>query len=121
MCDAGVSFIKLGAASSYIKTNDKITAVSGSSLPAGILREIEVEKHFLSITGDTVIVIMSDGVADISLKNPACDGWVEKELESVNTANPQIIATRLIDKAVRLQKNQVHDDMTVAVLSVKKV
>ena len=119
--DAGLSFIKLGAASSYIKTNEKITRVNGSSLPAGILREIEVEKHFLSITGDTIIALMSDGVADICLKNPECDGWIENELKFLNTSNPQIIATRLMDKATKLQKNQVHDDMTVVVTSVRKV
>ena len=115
------SFIKLGAASSYIKTGDKINTISGTSLPAGILRDIEVEKHFLSVTDNTIILIMSDGISDIALKNPALEGWIEKELETINTTNPQIIATKIMDKASRLLKNSIHDDMTVIAVSVKKV
>lgn len=115
------SFIKLGASSSYIKTGDKISTISGTSLPAGILRDIEVEKHFLSVTDNTIILIMSDGIADIALKNPNLDGWIEKELETINTTNPQIIATKIMDRASRLLKNSIHDDMTVIAVSVKKV
>ena len=119
--NASVSFIKLGAASSYIKSEGKVTSVSGASLPAGIVREIDVEKHYLSITGDTVILIMSDGIADISLKYPAYDGWIEKELESIESINPQIIASRIMRKASSLLNEQIHDDMTVIAVSVKKV
>jgi len=119
--NASVSFIKLGAASSYIKSEGKVTSVSGASLPAGIIREIDVEKHFLPITGDTVILIMSDGIADISLKYPAYEGWIENELESIESTNPQIIASRIMKKASLLLNEQIHDDMTVIAISVKKV
>ena len=121
LSDASISFIKLGAALSYIKTGEKIIAVKASSLPAGILREVEIEKRLLSINSDTIIVIMSDGVADISLKNPENDGWIEKELLKLKTSNPQIIATRLIEIAEKLQDGEVHDDMTIMVMCVKKV
>jgi stage II sporulation protein E len=121
LAGGSAGFIKLGAALSYIKTDGKITVVNSTGLPAGIVREIDVEKHFLSISGDTLILIISDGVADISLKNPACEGWLEKELASVDTSNPQIIASRIMKKASTLVKNQIHDDMTVVAVSIKKV
>ena len=121
LSDASICFIKLGAAVSYIKTDDKITAIKGSSLPAGILREVEVEKRLLSINSDTIIVVMSDGIADIALKDTSLEGWIEKELSKITTSNPQIIASRLIETAERLQKGEVHDDMTLMVMCVKKV
>lgn len=121
LCSAEALFIKLGAASSYIKTEGKISSITGTSLPAGILRDIEVEKHFLSVTDNSVILLMSDGISDIALKNPSLEGWIEKELENIDTTNPQIIATKIMDKASRLLKNSIHDDMTVIAVSVKKV
>ncbi len=121
LAGGSAGFIKLGAALSYIKTDGKITAVNSTGLPAGIVREIDVEKHYLSISGDTLILIISDGVADISLKNPACEGWLEKELASVDTSNPQIIASKIMKKATALVKEQIHDDMTVVAVSIKKV
>ncbi|MBO7288713.1 MAG: SpoIIE family protein phosphatase, partial [Clostridia bacterium] len=121
LCSAEALFIKLGAASSYIKTEGKISSITGTSLPAGILRDIEVEKHFLSVTDNSVILLMSDGIADIALKNPSLEGWIERELENIDTTNSQIIATKIMDKASRLLKNSIHDDMTVIAVSVKKV
>jgi len=121
LSDATVTFTKLGAVKSYIKTDDTVTEVTGTGLPAGILREIEIESRLLSISSDTLIILISDGVADISLKNTKLDGWIEKELLKINTTNPQIIASRLIEKAVSLTDGIVHDDMTVIALQVKKV
>lgn len=119
--NASVSFTKLGAASSYIKSEGEVTSVKSASLPAGIVREIDVEKHFLSITGDTVILIMSDGISDISLKYPVFEGWIEKELETIDTTNPQIIASKIMKKARQILNEQIYDDMTVIAVSVKKV
>ena len=93
----------------------------GSSLPAGILREIEAEEHFFAFDSDTVIVMVSDGIGDIAIKNNDLDGWLEDELMSMGTSNPQIIASKLMKKAVSLQDGVVHDDMTVVALSIQKV
>ncbi len=121
LAEASVVFTKLGAAASFIKSDGKISCIKGSSLPAGILKEIEVENHYLAVNGDTIIVMVSDGIGDIALKNKEHDGWLEEELMSFSTSNPQIIATKLMKKAMTLQEGIVHDDMTVVVVSIKKV
>lgn len=121
LADASIMFTKLGAAASFIKSDGKISLVKGGSLPAGILREIEAEDHFFAVNSDTVIVMVSDGIGDISLKNKDLDGWLEDELISLDTSNPQIIASKLMKKAVSLQRGVVHDDMTIVALSIQKV
>ncbi|MBR2404687.1 MAG: SpoIIE family protein phosphatase [Clostridia bacterium] len=115
-----IGFTKLGAAGAYIKTNNKITHISGSSLPAGILKDPKAERHMLAIDSDTVIVMMSDGIADIALKNPEHEGWIEKEILTLASSNPQIIAGKLLESAIRLTKHTVHDDMTLLVGCITK-
>ena len=118
---SSLSFMKSGAASSYIKSDGKIFPVRAGSLPAGILTETEPKKHMLSFETDTVVVLMSDGVADISLKNPEAEGWIEKELEKISPGtNPQIIARRILDKATALT-GCTGDDMTVVTACILKV
>ena len=118
---SSLSFIKLGAATSFIKSGDEIFPVKAKSLPAGILTETEPEKHMLSFDSDTIVLLMSDGVSDISLKNPDAEGWIEKELEKISPGtNPQIIARKILDKAIRLSGN-TSDDMTIIVSCILKV
>ena len=74
----------------------------------------------LAIDSDTVIVMMSDGIADIALKNPEHEGWIEKEILTLASSNPQIIAGKLLESAIRLTKHTVHDDMTLLVGCITK-
>ncbi len=119
--DASISFTKLGAAKSYIKSADGISAVGGGNLPVGILREVQSDKHMIPINSDTIVVMLSDGVADISLKNEKLHGWIEHSLNSIQSTNPQLIASKLMERALSLQSGEASDDMTVMVLSIKKV
>lgn len=118
--DSTLTFTKLGAASAYIASGGKTLQIKGKSLPAGILKEAQAEKHMLPIDSDSIVVLMSDGVADIALKENKNEDWIEKELANIKSANPQIIAGKLIDSAIRLSNGSVHDDMTVLVACISK-
>lgn len=119
--DSTLTFTKLGAGTSYIKCGNKITAVRARSLPAGILREVEIEKHMLSIDSDTLVVLMSDGVTDIELKSPENEGWIEKTLMQLDTTNPQIVSAKILEAAYRLENKVSHDDMTVLCACISKI
>ncbi len=119
--NAEIAFTKLGASKSYIKSADGITSIGGGNLPVGILREVQSDKYMLPINSDTIIVMMSDGVGDIALKNEKLSGWIERSLEEIKSSNPQLIASKLMERALSLQNGEAGDDMTVMVLSIKKV
>lgn len=121
MNDAEISFTKLGASKSYIKSAEGITSVGGGNLPVGILREVQSDKHMMPINSDTVVVMLSDGVGDIALKNEKLSGWIESTLEEIQSSNPQLIASKLMKRALSLQNGEANDDMTIMVLSIKKV
>jgi len=117
--DATLSFTKLGACTSYIKTADSTLQVKGESLPAGIIRDVKSKKHMLPFSSDALVVLISDGVADIALKNPEYEGWIEEELEKLWGTSPQIVAGKLLDRAKKLS-GVVHDDMTVLVACISR-
>ena len=118
---SSLSFMKLGATASYIKSDGKVFKVKARSLPAGILTNTEPEKHMLSFESDTIVLIMSDGITDISLKNPEAEGWIEKELAGISSkTNPQMIARKILDKAISFSGG-TSDDMTVIVACILKV
>ena len=102
-------FIKIGGASTYIKKGGAVEKLSYSSLPAGIVDEINPKHFSRKIESDTVIIMVSDGVENAS----ADDSWLEKRLRSVDTVNPHVIADKILDLALFYGGGKAKDDMTV--------
>ena len=120
LTDLSLTFTKLGAASAYIKSGDKVKKITGKSLPAGILTEAKAEKHMLPIDSECVVILVSDGIADIALKNENCSDWLEKELLGISNSNPQIIAGKILETAYLLDGKNASDDMTVIAACIEK-
>ena len=112
---ASVEFIKLAASNTLMLCGNETKRIQGEGLPLGILKDTSAKRYMLPISSDTVVVMMSDGIADIELKNPGAKGWIEEELMNIKSKNPQIIAGKLLKKASKIQGNKVCDDMTVLV------
>ncbi len=106
------SFIKSGAAASYILREGKLFRLAASTLPVGITREITAEEiRFALLPGDLVVMI-SDGVSQ-GLEE---GGWLPALLsEGIDPVAPlSRIARRILDEAK--EKHARHDDMTVALV-----
>jgi len=102
-------FIKIGGASTYIKTGNSVEKLTASSLPAGIIEEIKPKHFSKKIESDTLIVMVSDGVEGASTD----DKWLEKRLKTMDTVNPHIIADKVLELAVYHSGGKAKDDMTV--------
>ncbi len=102
-------FIKIGGASTYIKTGNSVEKLTASSLPAGIIEEIKPKHFSKKLDNDTLIVMVSDGVEGAS----ADDKWLEKRLKNMDTVNPHVIADKVLELAVYHCGGKAKDDMTV--------
>lgn len=98
-------FLKIGAASSYIKSRDGVFEVSSCSLPAGILGEVDIETMTIKDMTDSYIVMLSDGVEQID------DPWVAEFLREQKNTSPKILADQIMKKAK--ERNAGNDDITV--------
>lgn len=116
--DGIITFSKSGAAPSYIKNEYGISKVEADNLPFGISEKYsQIKNEIFTVENSAVIVMVSDGVSDVYAAEE--DGLIKK-LESLETFNPQIIASVILNTAVELSGGKADDDMTVIAAVVWK-
>ena len=104
----GLDIIKMGAAPTFVRHAGSVEIVSCSAPPAGIIERAAPLTLRRQLYDGDMVLMMSDGVYDVLDE----DG-VTAAVEEIATANPQILADRLLERALSLGAK---DDCTVLVL-----
>ena len=113
--------IKMGACSTYIKrSNGDIELISSASLPVGILSDINIARDSRKLKDGDYIIMVSDGIVDAGKNKNLGDNWLIYFLKSLDTTNPKEISNEILNRALDIQNNNIHDDMTVLVSKVFK-
>lgn len=111
--------IKMGACSTYIKRqNGEVDLISSSSLPVGILSEINLDRQKVKVKDGDYVVMVSDGIVDAGKNNNLGDNWLIYFLQNINTTNPKEISNLILDRALEIQGGEVEDDMTALVTKI---
>lgn len=106
-----IEFVKIGAASSFIKRkNGDVEVIKSTSLPIGILNNVDIETFGYSLEEGDFVIMMSDGITDADKEN-----WVFDFIKESSSRNPQDIADKILDEAIVKYGNEIKDDMTVLV------
>lgn len=117
-----VEFVKIGAASSFIKrASGEIEVIKSTSLPIGMLNNIDIESFGKKLDDGDFVIMMSDGVLDADRIVEEKEEWVVDNLQKLSSRNPQVIADELLDAAIKKYGNKIEDDMTVMVEKIWKV
>ncbi len=111
------SFIKVGSTASFIKSGNDVDVVNGSSLPFGILDNIDADIIDKNLKSGDIIVTISDGVLDVDKNNIGDYKWLKEYLSTAST-NPEELSQDILNKAKVLSGDKVLDDMTVVVSKV---
>lgn len=113
--------IKMGACSTYIKrSNGEIELISSASLPVGILSDINIDRDSRKLKDGDYIIMVSDGIVDAGKNKNLGDNWLIYFLKGLDTTNPKEISNEILNRALDIQNNNIHDDMTVLVSKVFK-
>lgn len=99
---------KAGAATTYIKSSDRLIRASLSSPPAGTGGKLTVPAQKFSVRKGDVIVMMTDGAAPD-------EQWLSRELSK--PSDPDALSER-IAKAARAAENGRGDDISVVSVTV---
>ena len=102
-------FIKIGSASTYIKTGKNVEKICASSLPAGILEDIKPKRISRQLENDSLIIMVSDGIENAC----ADDKWLERKLCEFDVVNPHVVADKVLELAMYYSGGKAKDDMTV--------
>ncbi|MBQ4560708.1 MAG: SpoIIE family protein phosphatase [Clostridia bacterium] len=115
LLSGSASFLKSGAAPSYVVRGTSIFKISSNTMPVGITKELYAEEVSFNLEEGDMIVMISDGISE-SFE----DGlWLADMLtHSVKPEDElQDICDMILEEAKR--RNNDRDDMTVGVIKVK--
>ena len=115
-----IEFIKNGACPTYIKNKKKVQIVKSLSLPAGILKDINLTTYDKDIENQDIIVLCTDGIIDSNVEYKNKELWVKYILEDMETDNCQKISDLIINEAVDNNYGIAKDDMSIMVCKLTK-
>lgn len=109
-----VKFTKVGASMSFIKKGAEVEVINSSSLPFGILDDINITPIKKKVKQGDIIVTISDGVIDVDKGNIGDYSWIVDYLKGEQN-NPELISREILELAKKKCDGKVLDDMTIVV------
>lgn len=114
-----LEFIKIGASNSYFKKGDAVERITCSSLPAGIISNVEADCDLKFASVDDYVVLVTDGVTDVLGKGE--HDTVESIIENFSGDAPQQLADEILRMAILAGGGVAKDDMTVLVARLTEI
>lgn len=117
-----VDFIKIGAATTYLLHDGRVIQIRASSLPVGIIENIDVASQAGLLEPGDKLVMITDGVLAAFNGANGQEDWLIKILKDANDPPPQEMAELLLKLAQTRSGGaaRIPDDMTVVVAGLEK-
>lgn len=112
---ANIKLVKVGASASYLIGHDGVKSFASSSLPAGILNQIDIPVIEVEMQSGETLILLTDGVQDV-LKEGT--DWIRDFLEKTTIDKSQDIADLIGQEARRLSGGALDDDGII--LAIRK-
>jgi len=108
---------KVGSAQSYMRISGKAETIFSKTLPIGIIENVNITHEKRKLSGDDVIVMVSDGISEADYG--ALRGeWIKKIMAHEKEGVCEL-STFIINDALKKVFPNVADDMTVVVVKLK--
>ncbi len=108
------SFIKSGAAPSFVLRSGNLYKLQSKTLPIGIMGELDAEKIGFDLIAGDIIIMLSDGIAE-SLEDGV---WLANLLTYEWEDDLDKMAEKILENAGKANKR--NDDMTVILIRVSE-
>jgi stage II sporulation protein E len=115
VCD----FIKIGAATTFIRRESYVESFTSASLPIGFFNDVDFEGVSKKLYDGDYIIMVTDGVLDC-LPPDEKEGFMEKLIMESKINNPGELANYILEKAIEQNNHTAKDDMTVMVAGIWK-
>ncbi|HHW44342.1 MAG TPA: stage II sporulation protein E, partial [Desulfotomaculum sp.] len=116
-------FVKIGAPPAFLVRGRRVSVIRASSLPVGIIKDIDVASVTRKLAAGDMLVMVSDGILD-SCRGPGDrEDWVVDVLREVTDFSPRDCAALLLKLAQTGAGGEcrIPDDMTVVAARVEKI
>jgi stage II sporulation protein E len=115
---AQAEFIKIGAAATYIKRGRELWSIESTSLPAGILSAVDLERTNVKLESGDLVIMVTDGIIDSKPNHPDKEDWMIRALRQVEVVGPEALGEYLLNLATINQNGEPKDDMTVIIMQI---
>ncbi len=112
-----VKFYKCGTAATYMSRDGGAEVLAPGGLPIGSGAESGAECYERSLSDESTLVLISDGVA---LSGDGESRWIKELIEHGGLATPQKLASEILNRARDRSSGVPQDDMTVIAASIKR-
>ena len=112
-------FVKIGASTTFLKRKNWVETITSTSMPMGILPEVDYECTRKRLDDGDYIVMMSDGVMD-ALPQTDAQEQIKDYLLETELENAKDLARALLKYVLEMGKQQARDDMTVLVGALRR-
>ncbi len=109
--------IKAGASSTFIRQNGKVEHLSSTSLPIGVLHQIEIDSVERRLYDGDFVIMVTDGVMD-ALPVGEQDILLETMIQGTLLVNPKEMAHHILEQVMNWTGKPPEDDMTVLVTGI---
>lgn len=113
------SFLKAGAAATFIKRDHWVEVISSESLAAGLMQQMEFEKTAKKLYHGDYIIMMSDGVLDV-LPRGKEEEIMKEIILGIQERTPKDISRGILERVLGYSDYRAKDDMTVLVGGIWK-
>lgn len=109
------TFIKSGAAPSFVKRGTSLFRIKSQTAPIGLLKSIDTERIRVEVQDGDYVIMLSDGIVQTAEDSP----WLIELVANSTATTPQLFAAEILDEARRRAVSE--DDMSVVVLKLNEI
>lgn len=111
------SFLKAGAATTFIKRDHWVEAISSESLAAGLMQQVDFDTASRKLYHGDYLIMMTDGVLD-ALPMDREEETMKEIIMDSQEQTPREVSRGILERVLGYSDYRARDDMTVLVASV---
>ena len=112
-------FVKIGASTTFLKKKNWVETITSTSMPMGILPEVDYECTRKKMEDGDYIIMVSDGVMD-AFPQPDAEERIKDYLLETDMENVKALAKALLKYVLEAGTAPARDDMTVLVGALRR-
>jgi len=118
--EGNIELTKIGAPPSFLVRQNQVQVIQASSLPVGIVDDINISTQYGEINNGDMLVMVTDGVSNAYPATAENEEWIASVLREIVALPPQEVAELILRLALsgNGEGQQMADDMTVLVARV---
>ena len=112
-------FLKIGAATSFIRRGNWVECITSTSLPAGVFQQTDFDKTCRKLYDGDMVIMVTDGVLDV-LPTEHQENVMKDIILEHETNNPKELADYILNRVLQYKNGRFCDDMTILVMGIWK-